>query len=385
MIPNLYWIKRNGYRGLKTKERIERGSTVFEDEALAQVIFSGCQMCLKKEQFRCSKCKRAQYCSQECQRKDWSVHKHCCSGLSREAEMLIRLCYEHKEDRILDLVHNMTLMSPQEHELLEHWFDSIPQETVKKLGMQRQKSIELLARFTQNNASIHDPSLNRIGDGTFERGSLLNHSCWPNCCVMFRGTTMIVRAITDIDADEELFISYIDPMLERERRREALHKYHFVCDCIKCNVSLKWLDVPIYNRDDINNSILEFHKHSTEDYFNRLRELTPLVPKDYNDLTIYAAVSRQRDLAHERLDFLNAAKHGGFLIAFMMLNYPPFYPMLSIMAIMTASLYFNAGKVLEAKKYFELADRVYWTTHGHECQEYEMNMEDLRFALEQEH
>lgn len=35
-------------------------------------------MCGQDSKFKCSKCKKTYYCSQDCQRKDWSRHKHEC-------------------------------------------------------------------------------------------------------------------------------------------------------------------------------------------------------------------------------------------------------------------------------------------------------------------
>ena len=41
-----------------------------------------CSVCMlaQKKMYRCSKCKIIQYCSTECQRKDWSSHKAKCLG-----------------------------------------------------------------------------------------------------------------------------------------------------------------------------------------------------------------------------------------------------------------------------------------------------------------
>ena len=39
-----------------------------------------CQTCLKRNNLKyCSKCKRITYCSAECQKKDWPIHKKSCN------------------------------------------------------------------------------------------------------------------------------------------------------------------------------------------------------------------------------------------------------------------------------------------------------------------
>ena len=41
-------------------------------------ISKGCQVCGKKTDKCCSRCKKALYCSRECQLKDWPGHKKVC-------------------------------------------------------------------------------------------------------------------------------------------------------------------------------------------------------------------------------------------------------------------------------------------------------------------
>ena len=37
-----------------------------------------CFLCLEPSKLKCSKCLTIQYCSKECQKKDWKIHKNNC-------------------------------------------------------------------------------------------------------------------------------------------------------------------------------------------------------------------------------------------------------------------------------------------------------------------
>ncbi|KAG5265409.1 hypothetical protein AALO_G00242160 [Alosa alosa] len=70
--------------------------------------------------------------------------------------------------------------------------------------------------------------------------SLLNHDCQPNCVMMFEGKTLYLRAITDIQPQEELTISYTDAVApSEERRRQLEEQYHFHCQCQRCSTADK--------------------------------------------------------------------------------------------------------------------------------------------------
>ena len=85
----------------------------------------------------------------------------------------------------------------------------------------------------------------------------MNHSCEPNCSWSFDGNAMVIRAITDISADEQvisakdpttlqsifcllflfpkLFISYIALVESCSHRRACLlDHYAFECTCVRC-------------------------------------------------------------------------------------------------------------------------------------------------------
>lgn len=65
--------------------------------------------------------------------------------------------------------------------------------------------------------------------------ALLNHSCNPNCAIVFDGNVASIRSIRDIRSGEQLTISYIDNTFKRAtRRRQLRDQYFFECHCIGC-------------------------------------------------------------------------------------------------------------------------------------------------------
>lgn len=86
------------------------------------------------------------------------------------------------------------------------------------------------------------PCLEAIGagedvpeSGIFFRGSLFNHSCEPNCRPSFLGDAIIVVAMSDVPASEELTFTYVPPdATVGERRKMLLENYGFECDCARC-------------------------------------------------------------------------------------------------------------------------------------------------------
>ena len=62
---------------------------------------------------------------------------------------------------------------------------------------------ELLAAFRANNFGVLDSLLHVVGAACYPSTALLNHSCTPNCVLVFRGARLSVTTIKDIAAGEE--------------------------------------------------------------------------------------------------------------------------------------------------------------------------------------
>ena len=74
------------------------------------------------------------------------------------------------------------------------------------------------------------------GAAVFPLVSGINHSCDPNCEVAYvEDNGVMIVARRDVAAGEELTISYVDPEMDDEDRREELEEtYGFECACPKC-------------------------------------------------------------------------------------------------------------------------------------------------------
>lgn len=100
-------------------------------------------------------------------------------------------------------------------------------------------------QFTSNSFTLATPSLSPIGVAISPLAALINHSCNPNVAVVFprfssaREEPLIhVVAIQDIQANSELFTSYIDITLPRSQRQNDLKEtYNFTCECELCKPS----------------------------------------------------------------------------------------------------------------------------------------------------
>ncbi|KAJ3083564.1 SET and MYND domain-containing protein 3 [Quaeritorhiza haematococci] len=242
---------------------------------------------------RCGACKKAQYCGRTCQRRDWGRggHKILCGrwakrkttrnegvdGESRcgaqqdqremDLEMLVKvgfaLLQRDRQQRVEEEEYDQRLNVEALEGLVSHYeeLDRTTKDLVNDIAseafellvnsksmnnniddgvasdpLSKERLVQLLAQFRCNNFSIHDDQLFPTGvEGTFPLGSLLNHSCLPNCVVAYERRTQVVRTIRDVTADEELTIGYVDSMLTRqERRRKLTEQYAFLCECERC-------------------------------------------------------------------------------------------------------------------------------------------------------
>ena len=78
--------------------------------------------------------------------------------------------------------------------------------------------------------------------------SRLNHSCGPNCEVVWRADSKCqeVVAIRDIEKGEEMTICYLNMenrVNTREERSKILRQYGFSCSCRFCTVEDKVLEI----------------------------------------------------------------------------------------------------------------------------------------------
>eukprot|EP00761_Pharyngomonas_kirbyi_P001262 gb/GECH01001265.1/.p1 GENE.gb/GECH01001265.1/~~gb/GECH01001265.1/.p1 ORF type:complete len:878 (+),score=203.99 gb/GECH01001265.1/:1-2634(+) len=96
-----------------------------------------------------------------------------------------------------------------------------------------------IARVVNVNAhGINGASGHNVGDvavGLFPKVSLCNHSCFPNCVFLKKGTELHLRTISPVKENEELLVHYIDIyQVSSERKKELKKTKFFDCNCTRC-------------------------------------------------------------------------------------------------------------------------------------------------------
>lgn len=105
---------------------------------------------------------------------------------------------------------------------------------VSHFGVRR--CIDVLCKLASNIHTITSPELDVLGIGMYPFTATVNHSCSPNCAVVYKGKQQALRTICPIGKDEELKISYCDNTFPScINRRHLLHGYKFWCSCERCH------------------------------------------------------------------------------------------------------------------------------------------------------
>ena len=76
--------------------------------------------------------------------------------------------------------------------------------------------------------------------GLFPVITRINHSCLPNAKHSWNSSEKVekIYALKDIEAGEEIFISYLNPYATRSDRQRMLKlKFNFDCQCPACSIS----------------------------------------------------------------------------------------------------------------------------------------------------
>jgi SET and MYND domain-containing protein len=218
---------------------------------------------------RCSQCKYVYYCSEPCQKSHWIEHKEECQSLvkihpNRPTETLLlmaRLLREKQKQSLLKRDYQ-TGQRWEDVEFLNSYRENFSEEQVlnfAQMSMLMQQLVDpkcmlnatemlnLFSKFSTNNFNITNPEMQPIGIGLYPTAALLNHSCSPNCVVVFDGTKIKVRAIQNVAVGEEVTIPYVEVGVAKEERQKDLQDhFYFTCQCNKCqddefNLKLKAL------------------------------------------------------------------------------------------------------------------------------------------------
>lgn len=97
MIDRLTEVYETDVNAFSKKELREKGLKVVDNNV--QIIF--CWLCISSGKYKCINCKERRYCSQECQKQDWSRHKLECSDFKKNGSKNIAISREESDRRLL--------------------------------------------------------------------------------------------------------------------------------------------------------------------------------------------------------------------------------------------------------------------------------------------
>lgn len=283
-----------------------------------------CNHCEEEGAGKTCICGQVSYCGAECQKKDWKKHKGSCppfcvkniEGKGNGLVAVRKICFgdEIMTEKPLLVIDN------NKSENYDDWCDyvvgqveELNDENLKIYNnladnQQFKKTSELLyIKFKKDYSEeklkhlriLRTNGVNTDDEGrttcVYSRFSLLNHSCAPNAMRNVEdgeGVEVTVTAARDILKGEEITIKYFSQevaALSREKRREKLTNWGFLCSCEVCN-----LDGEELKKNEDNRVALEAAKEELK-----------MCPTDANDIT---SLQNQRRLELSVISLLRKLK-----------------------------------------------------------------------------
>lgn len=242
------------------------GSRLLVEKPFAYALKSSllseiCDNCFQRKQVKkCSGCQTLFYCSRECQKQGWKIHRKECPLLFKikpqilpdAAFFLSRIIfslernpdeksyYTEKDYRKFDDLQSHEEEIRKDKSRMEHiaLLSAVLHRYLGQKNVPRfEELVKLYGKMCINSFSILDPDMQCIGSGIYLGGSILDHSCKPNAVTVFKGTTLYVISTEDINHFEwsKVQISYEDLLSLTSKRQAELSKYYyFDCKCPRC-------------------------------------------------------------------------------------------------------------------------------------------------------
>ncbi|KAI9504756.1 hypothetical protein BX070DRAFT_189552 [Coemansia spiralis] len=264
------------------------GTLVAIEKATAMIVRNQsfvniCHCCLGQlERFTvpthsCTKCKMAAYCSENCQNAHAAEHAVQCDALAEcnKIASTHEVPLEHLR-AVLALIGRRTVdgadnskqqepefaaeakdakptcyncvsdLNPNRHYIDRDSLNNLPAALKEVLALvpgsariTLSEAVEIACIFNTNNHPLMVNNHQVLA--LFPFSSLyFHHSCNPNCVYIGGGNGVLyVRTISDVPADADLTISYVELYQPREqRRRDLLLTRHFWCKCRRCSTLL---------------------------------------------------------------------------------------------------------------------------------------------------
>ncbi|BFZ60619.1 hypothetical protein YB2330_001659 [Saitoella coloradoensis] len=336
---------------------------------------SVCENCLLFGEglLRCSRCKQVTYCSAECQAESWTkgMHKHWCKkqrpDFPSDLKLLLRLALALTQGSPLaetfnELIAAQDVLSPIHQVQFEHNAKIIHAILP---NLHEADLVTIQAKNLRNSFTVTDGRLFDIGSGVYPMASRhLNHSCYPNCGVSFRGPKMVVKTLVELKEGDELCINYCDPIVPLEKRRKALEdQYAFKCTCEACTgggwfetlrQARKTADEIDVNAEEALNAIirssiseqilLALGSDPDNTLHARQKVLTTLkIPPVFLNISVLSLATSRSSSLRTSANWSESASYGLYVLAYYLLIYPPAYALVGLHASDLAITMWNAG------------------------------------------
>jgi len=208
----------------------------------------------------CPLCSRVFYCSSTCQHNAEDKHTLECPAFKQLdttlfdgytfsiIKLIIRLlnyrAQEIKENNsvssdkvtfkhVSKLVSNTSQFPLEKVDVRNKAIDYILSVISPEIAVSKDEITELWCKEECNSFGLWRPR--GEGLGLYPMASFFNHSCLPNVLRIEEGSTLVFKAITDVPANAELCLSYINPDHNyQDRQAQLKEEYYFACDCARC-------------------------------------------------------------------------------------------------------------------------------------------------------
>ncbi|KAG7197842.1 hypothetical protein KM043_001654 [Ampulex compressa] len=408
---------------------IKKGTVLLTTKPFAYVLcpkLTGvrCDHCFKSGKLlKCSGCNYVYYCSRNCQKESWSIHRLECVNLKRIspkvvpnfARLMARVIIKLNQGGDKEVGYYTDTACRKFKDLMSHYSDI--KKDIERMdhfvcicnvlygyleNVPMPNSADLLGiygRICINAFDILNEEFISIGTGIYLGPSVIDHSCKPNATAVFDGTTISIRTVKDIPYMDwsQIRISYIDLLKSTSDRRIQLQKqYYFWCKCEKCeetDITSEAAACP--NMECISPCSSDDEKCITcntrfpkdfRDTFNEINEFTAyhlesMKDMDYLDLS-RVCLKKQEGILHplnlrhvqtlqaalsaalEVKNYEDAEYYGRLLIPGHLLYYGELYPLTGLLYLTIGKVQLFLGMVKSALDTLQNASKILTITNG---------------------
>ncbi|PKU48044.1 hypothetical protein llap_1675 [Limosa lapponica baueri] len=232
----------------------------------------------------------------------------------------------------------------------------------------------LFLQVTCNCFTISNGEMQDVGVGLYPSMSLLNHSCDPNCVIVFEGYQLLLRSVREIQIGEELTISYIESLVPTsERQKQLMRQYCFECDCLLCQNQEKdaeklageehaWKEV----KDAVNEVRYPKSKEEWEQILARCQNLLSSNTGRLPDTNIYQLkmLDCAMDACINLESWEEALYYGSRTLGPYRLYYPGFHPLRAVQLMRVGKLQYSQDMFPQALETLKQAYNIMKVTHG---------------------